>query len=51
MCACKYAGPQEGPDDPYYGGSSKENSGAENESQMQESFSEEFAEEYGSYYN
>ena len=50
VCACKYAGFQEGPDDSYNGGSSKENSGAKNESQMQESFSKEFAEEYyGSY--
>ncbi len=23
-CPCKYAGPQEGPDDSFYGGSSKE---------------------------
>jgi len=26
-CGCKYAGPQEGPDDSFYGGSSQEVSG------------------------
>lgn len=51
VCACKYAGPQEGPDDLYYGGSSKEDSGDKNESQMQESFSKEYEEEYNSFYH
>lgn len=29
-CSCLYDGEQEGPDDPYYGGSTKEVSGAAN---------------------
>lgn len=29
-CPCKYAGPQEGPDDDYFGGSSKEDNSAAN---------------------
>lgn len=29
-CSCRYYGPQEGPDDAYYGGSTKEASGAAN---------------------
>ncbi len=34
-CTCLYAGEQEGPDDPYYGGSSKEESGKSNNSSYQ----------------
>ena len=30
-CLCRYAGEQEGPDDSYYGGSSKEVSGKANQ--------------------
>lgn len=29
-CSCLYEGEQEGPDDPYYGGASKKDSGASN---------------------
>lgn len=30
-CGCKYAGPQEGPDDSYYGGSSTQDNNKANE--------------------
>ncbi len=33
-CGCKYAGPQEGPDDSYYGGSSTEDNAAANKGHL-----------------
>ena len=36
-CRCLYEGEQEGPDDPYYGGATKEASGAANQPNTQAS--------------
>ena len=37
-CGCKYAGPQEGPDDSFYGGSSTEDNHNANNISLNESF-------------